>query len=104
MILNNDRIRVLAHQKRYMVLFGAMIAAVSVLLISIRAGKTSAQPAIINSDEQILIAMVRQVAEGIPRQIYFGGPSPNPNLKFKDFAGVSGEPMWRRAGEPMWLA
>src|SRR5262245_59144558 len=95
MILNKDRIRVLAHQRRYMVLFGAMIAAVSVLLMSSRAGKISAQPAIINSDEQILIAMVRQVTKGIPRQIYFGGPSPNPNLKFKDFAGVSGEPMWR---------
>ena len=96
MIMNKDRIRVLTHHWRYLVLFVAMIAAVSVLLISSRAGKISAQPAIINNDEQILIGMVRQVAEGIPRQIYFGGSSPNPFLKFKDFAGAPGEDMWRK--------
>ena len=96
MILNKDRMRVLAHQWRYMVLFGAMIAAMSVLLISSRAGKIAAQSAIINSDEQILIAMVRQVAEGIPSQIYLGAPSPNPYLKFKDFTGDPGEDMWRK--------
>lgn len=96
MILNKDRMRVLAHQWRYLVLFGAMIAAVSVLLSSNRASQITAQPAAINSDEQILIAMVRQVAEGIPRQINRGGPSPNPSLKFKDFIGASGEPMWLR--------
>jgi beta-lactamase regulating signal transducer with metallopeptidase domain/biopolymer transport protein ExbD len=96
MILNKDRMRVLAHQWRYMVLFGAAIVAVSVLLISSRAGKITAQPAIINSDEQILITMVRQVAEGIPRQIYLGAPSPNPYLKFKDFTGDPGEDMWRK--------
>jgi beta-lactamase regulating signal transducer with metallopeptidase domain/biopolymer transport protein ExbD len=96
MILNKDRMRVLAHHRRYLVLFIGMIAAVSVLLISSRAGKIGAQPAIIKSDEQILIAMVRQVAEGIPRQIYLGAPSPNPYLKFKDFAGDPGEDMWRK--------
>jgi beta-lactamase regulating signal transducer with metallopeptidase domain/biopolymer transport protein ExbD len=96
MILNKDRLRVIAHQWRYMVLSGAMIAAVSVLLISSRASKIAAQPAIINNDEQILIEMVHQVAEGIPRQINFGGPSPNPYLKFKDFAGDPGEDMWRK--------
>jgi beta-lactamase regulating signal transducer with metallopeptidase domain len=94
MILNNDRMRVLAYQWRYMVLSAAMIAAASLLLISSGAGKIAAQP-VINSDQQILIAMVRQVAEGIPRQIYLGGPSPNPNLEFKDFAGAPGEDMWR---------
>src|SRR5262245_15594895 len=94
MILNKDRMHVLAHQWRYMILFGSMIAAVSVLLSSSRAGKIAAQPAIINSDEQILIAMVRQVAEVIPRHIYLGVPSPNPYLKFKDFAGDPGEDMW----------
>ncbi|HZF40761.1 MAG TPA: M56 family metallopeptidase, partial [Blastocatellia bacterium] len=94
MIMNKDRMRVFAHQWRYLVLFGAMIAAVSVLLISSRAGKIAAQP-IINSDEQTLIAMVRQVAEGIPRRINLGGPSTNPNLEFRDFVGATGEPMWR---------
>jgi len=94
MILNKDRMRVLAHHRRHLVLFIAMIAAVSVLLISSRAGKIAAQP-VINSDHQILIAMVRQVAEGIPRQINLGGPSPNPNLGYRDFVGATGEPMWR---------
>jgi beta-lactamase regulating signal transducer with metallopeptidase domain/biopolymer transport protein ExbD len=94
MILNKDRIRALKHHWRYLVFFVAMIAAVSALLISSRASKIAAQPAIINDDEQILIAMVRQVAEGIPRQIYSGGPSPNPYLKFKDFAGDPGDNMW----------
>src|SRR5262249_21230034 len=96
MILNKDRMRVFTHQWRYLVLSGAMIAAVSVLLISSRAGKIAAQPAITSNDIQILIAMVRQVAEGIPRQINLGGPSPNPYLKFKDFAGDPGEDMWRK--------
>jgi beta-lactamase regulating signal transducer with metallopeptidase domain len=96
MILNKDRIRVLAHHWRYLVLFVAMIAAVSVLLISTRAGKIAAQPAIINNDEQILIGIVRQVAEGIPRQIYLGWPSPYPYLEFKDFAGSLGEDMWAK--------
>jgi beta-lactamase regulating signal transducer with metallopeptidase domain len=96
MILNKERMRVFRHQWRYLVLSGAMIAVVSVVMISSRAGKIAAQPAIINSDEQMLIAMVRQAAEGIPRQIYFGGPSPNPYIKFKDFTGVMGEPMWRK--------
>ncbi len=96
MILNKDRARMIAHQWRYMVLSGAIIAAVSVLLISSRASKIAAQPAINNTDEQILIAMVRQVADGIPRQINFGGPSPNRYLKFKDFAGDPGEDMWHK--------
>src|SRR5262245_18612271 len=96
MILNKDRIRTLTHHWRYLVFFVAMIAAVSALLISSRAGKIAAQPAIINDDEQILIAMVRQVAEGIPRQIYRGGPSPNPYLRFRDFTGDHGENMWRK--------
>src|SRR5262249_57313156 len=96
MILNKDHMRVLAHQRRYLALFVAMIAVVSVLLISSRAGKIAAQPAITSNDTQILIAMVRQVAEGIPRQINLGGPSPNPYLKFKDFAGDPGEDMWRK--------
>jgi beta-lactamase regulating signal transducer with metallopeptidase domain len=94
MILNKDRTRMIAQQWRYLVLSAALITAVSLLLSSSRAGKIAAQPAIINSDEQVLIAMVRQVAEGIPRQINFGGPSPNPYLKFKDFAGDPGEDMW----------
>jgi beta-lactamase regulating signal transducer with metallopeptidase domain len=96
MILNKDRMRALAHHWRYLGLFVAMIAAVSVLLISTRAGKITAQPAIISDDEQMLIGMVRQVAEGIPRQINLGGPSPNPNLEFKDFAGNPGEDMWAK--------
>src|SRR5262249_1742875 len=96
MILNKDRMRVFKHQWRYMFLFGAMIAAVSVVLISSRAGKIAAQTVFSYNDEQIVLAMVRQVAEGIPRQINFGGPSPNPNLNFKDFAGDPGEYMWRR--------
>jgi beta-lactamase regulating signal transducer with metallopeptidase domain len=96
MILNKDRMRVLAHHRRYLVLFVAMIAAVSVLLISTRAGKITAQPAIINNDQQTLVAIIRQVAEGIPRQIHLGSPSANPNIGFKDFVGASGVPMWRR--------
>jgi len=96
MILNKDRMRALAHHWQYLVSFAAMIAAVSVLLISTRAGKITAQPATVSDDEQILIGMVRQVAEGIPRQINLGGPSPNPNLEFKDFAGSPGEDMWRK--------
>jgi len=94
MILNEDRARMIAHQWRYLILSAALIAAVSLLLISSPTGRIAAQPAIINDDEQILIAMVRQVAEGIPRQINLGGPSPNPYLNFKDFAGDPGEDMW----------
>jgi beta-lactamase regulating signal transducer with metallopeptidase domain/ketosteroid isomerase-like protein len=94
MILNKDRARVIAHQWRYLVLSAAFIAAVSLLMISSHTSKIAAQP-VINSDHQILIAMVRQVAEGIPRQINLGGPSPNPNLGYRDFVGATGEPMWR---------
>src|SRR5262249_1305703 len=74
-------------------LFGVVIAAVSVLLISSRAGKIAAQPATNNDDQQILLGMVRQVAEGIPRQLNFGGPSPNPYLEFNDFVGTNGASM-----------
>src|SRR5262249_17274283 len=94
MILNQDRKRALAHHWRYLFLSAAMIAGVSLLLISGGAGKIAAQ-SFINSDDQILIAMVRQVAEGIPRRINFGDPSPNPNLDFGDFFGATGEPMER---------
>jgi beta-lactamase regulating signal transducer with metallopeptidase domain len=96
MIMNKDRLRVFRHQWRYLVLSGAMIAVLSVLLISSRAGKIAAQPATNNDDKQILIGMVRQVAEGIPRQINFGGPSPNPYIDFKDFVGATGESMGRK--------
>jgi beta-lactamase regulating signal transducer with metallopeptidase domain len=96
MILNKDRARMIAHRWRYLFLSAALIAAVSLLLISSRTGRIAAQPAAANSDEQILIGMVSQVAEGIPRQIYRGGPSANPYLKFKDFAADSGEYMWRK--------
>jgi hypothetical protein len=96
MILNKDRMRVFTQQWRYLVLFGAMIAAVSVLLTSNPAGKIAAQPAIINNDEQAIVAMIRQVAEGIPRQINLGGPSTNPNLDSKYFVDASGEPMWKK--------
>jgi beta-lactamase regulating signal transducer with metallopeptidase domain len=96
MILNEDRARMIAHQWRYLVLPAALIAAVSLLLISSHTGKIAAQPAGANSDEQILIGMVRQVAAGIPRQINLGGPSANPYLKFKDFSGDPGEDMWRK--------
>jgi beta-lactamase regulating signal transducer with metallopeptidase domain len=95
MILNKDRLRVFRHQWRYLALSGAMIAIVSVALISSRAGKIAAQPATNNDDQQILIGMVRQVAEGIPRQLNSGGPSQNPYLDFKDFVGVTGESMGR---------
>jgi beta-lactamase regulating signal transducer with metallopeptidase domain len=95
MILNKDRMRVFAHQWRYLVLFGAMIVAVSVVLISSRHGKIAAQPAINNDDEQILINMVREVVEGIPRRVNLGKTSPNPNLKIEDFISATGEPMWR---------
>lgn len=94
MIMNKDRVRVIAHQWRYLVLSVAMIAAISLLLNLSRAGKIAAQP-IINSDEQILIGMVRQVAERIPRRLNFGVPSPNPTLKLENFIGATGEPMWR---------
>jgi beta-lactamase regulating signal transducer with metallopeptidase domain len=67
MILNKDRARVIAHQWRYLVLSAALIAAVSLLLISSHTGKIVAQPAIISNDEQTLIAMFRQAAEGITR-------------------------------------
>jgi beta-lactamase regulating signal transducer with metallopeptidase domain/uncharacterized protein YchJ len=95
MILNNDRARVIAHQWRYLALSAAMITAVSVLLIPGRAAKIAAQPARANDDQQILIDMVRQVAEGIPRQIYRGGASPNPYLEFRDFVGETGESVGR---------
>ena len=92
MILNKDRARMIAHQWRYLLLSAAMIAAVSFLLISSHTGKIAAQQSI-SSDHPILTAMVRQVAEGIPRQINVGGPSPIPNLDFKDFVGANGESM-----------
>jgi beta-lactamase regulating signal transducer with metallopeptidase domain/ketosteroid isomerase-like protein len=95
MILNKDRARVIAHQWRYLTLFAAMITAVSLLLIPSRGAKIAAQPAGVNDYQQILIDMVRQVVEGIPRQINLGGPSPNPNLDFKDFVATTGEPMVR---------
>jgi beta-lactamase regulating signal transducer with metallopeptidase domain/uncharacterized protein YchJ len=95
MILNKDRARVIAHQWRYLALSAAMITAVSVLLIPGRGAKIAAQPARANDDQQILIDMVRQVAEGIPRQIYRGGPSPNPHLEFRDFVGETGESIGR---------
>src|SRR5215475_8366204 len=85
MILNKDRMRVFAHQWRYMFLFGAMIAAVSVVLISSRQGKIAAQSPINNDDEQILIDMVRQVVEDIPQRVNLGKSSQNPNLKLEDF-------------------
>jgi beta-lactamase regulating signal transducer with metallopeptidase domain len=94
MILNKDRMRVISHQWRYLVLFGAMIAAVSVVLISSRHGKIAAQSAI-NNDKQILIGMIREVVEDIPQRVNFGKPSPNPNLKLEDFISKTGEPMWR---------
>jgi beta-lactamase regulating signal transducer with metallopeptidase domain len=94
MILNKDRARMIAHQWRYLLLSAAMIAAVSFLLISSHTGKIAAQQSI-SSDHPILTAMVRQVAEGIPRQINVGGPSPIPNLDFKDFVGANGESMGR---------
>src|SRR5215475_7722842 len=93
MILSKDRARMVAHQWRYLALSVAMITAVSLLLIPGRAGKIAAQPADANDDKQILIGMVRQVAAGIPRQINFGGPSPNPHLDFKDFVRATGESM-----------
>src|SRR5262249_31975069 len=93
MILNKDRARVIAHQWRYLTLSVAMITAVSLLLIPSRGAKIAAQPAAANDDQQILIGMVRQVAEGIPRQINLRGPSPNPNLDFRDFIGATGEPI-----------
>jgi beta-lactamase regulating signal transducer with metallopeptidase domain/uncharacterized protein YchJ len=95
MILNKDRARVIAHKWRYLALSAAMITAVSLLLISSHTGKIAAQPAGANDERQILIDMVRLVAEGIPRQINLGGPSPNPNIDFKDFVTTSGEPMER---------
>jgi beta-lactamase regulating signal transducer with metallopeptidase domain len=91
MILNKDRLRVFRNQWRHLFLSIAMIAAISVLLISGHAGKIAAQPAIVNNDEQILIAMVRQVAEGIPRQINLGEPSPNSHLEYSYFIGPTGE-------------
>ncbi|HKQ90116.1 MAG TPA: M56 family metallopeptidase [Blastocatellia bacterium] len=93
MILNKDRARMIAHQWRYLVLSAALIAAVSLLLISNHMGKIVAQPAGAKSDEQILIAMVRQVAEGGPRQILLGGLPQNPYLDLKNFAGDPGEDM-----------
>jgi beta-lactamase regulating signal transducer with metallopeptidase domain len=95
MILNKDRMRVLAHQWRYLFSFATVIAALCVLLTSTPARKIAAQPAIINDDQQTLVAMIRQVAEGIPRQINLGSPSANTSLRFKDFSGASGVPMWR---------
>jgi ketosteroid isomerase-like protein len=95
MILNKDRMRVFTHQWRYLVLFGAMIAAVSVVLISSRHGKIAAQSANNNDDEQILINMVREVVEDIPQRVNLGKVSPNPNLKLENFISVAGEPMWR---------
>src|SRR5262245_28946325 len=93
MILNKDRTRVIARQWRYLALSAAMITVVSLLLISRHEAKIAAQPAGANDDKQILIDMVRQVAEGIPRRIKPGGPSPNPNLDIKDFVGATGETM-----------
>ncbi|HEU0185302.1 MAG TPA: M56 family metallopeptidase [Blastocatellia bacterium] len=93
MILNKDRLRVFGHQWRYLVLSAAMIAIVSVALISSRAGKIAAQPE--NNDKQILIDMVREVVENIPHRVNFGKSSPNPNLKVEHFIGATGEPMWR---------
>lgn len=96
MILNKDRVRVIAHQWRYLALSIAMIAALTLLLILSRGGKITAQQGANNSDEHFLIGMVRQVAEGIPRQLNSGGSPPIPNLEFKDFAGKTGEPMWQK--------
>jgi beta-lactamase regulating signal transducer with metallopeptidase domain/biopolymer transport protein ExbD len=51
MILSKDRARMVAHQWRYLILSGAMITAISALLISSGAGQIAAQP-ISKSDEQ----------------------------------------------------
>lgn len=94
MILNKDRERMITHPWRYMVLSATLIAAVSLLLISSRAGKIAAQPAN-NDDEQALIAMVRQVALKIPQRINLGLFSYNPNLELEHFVASTGEPTWR---------
>jgi beta-lactamase regulating signal transducer with metallopeptidase domain len=94
MILNKDRARMITHPWRYMVLSATLIAAVSLLLISSRAGKIAAQPAN-NDDEQALIAMVRQAALKIPQRINLGLFSYNPNLELEHFVASSGEPTWR---------
>ncbi|MBO0859599.1 MAG: hypothetical protein J2P21_14155, partial [Chloracidobacterium sp.] len=82
MILNRGRMRVFAHQWRYMFLFGAMIAAVSVLLISSRQSKIAAQSTINNDDGQEMIAMVRQMADRIA-----GDPGEDMSRKLDDFFG-----------------
>jgi biopolymer transport protein ExbD len=51
MILSKDRARMVAHQWRYLILSGAMITAISALLISSSAGQIAAQP-ISKSDKQ----------------------------------------------------
>jgi uncharacterized protein (TIGR02246 family) len=93
MILNKDRTRVTARQWRYLALSAAMITVVSLLLISRHEAKIAAQTAGADDDKQLLIDMVRQVAEGIPLRIKPGGPSPNPNFDIKDFVGATGESM-----------
>ena len=96
MILNKDRTRMITHQWRYLVLFSGPDRRRKPSADFKPRGQNRRATGVANNDEQILIAMVRQVAEGIPRQIYLGGPSPNPYLELKDFIRRTGEPMGRK--------